>query len=242
MKSTPVRTHLLPDLFASLAASRWRLLRTLRSDNPADINGELDGIATFTRLRSRRDAEDGLDMLYKEEGVMPSSIPGVSGLSWSKKYIWRLKVGGSGDMNADSTRVSVWFVKARRASRQDADGNAKAHDAEGKKQTEREWDEEEVDEADYLFHEFDFATGDDSSAIKLDGMIIEPPVPPPVTSLATELVYARGSHLCVKDMYRSVYAFRITEGTGEVMSWASRHVVNGPKKNQDIINRYERGH
>lgn len=228
MKSTSVPTHLLPDLFASLAATRWRLLRTLRSDNLADINGDLSGMATFTRLRKRRDAGDELDMVYKEEGVMPSSIPGVGGLPWSKKYIWRLRTGDSGDTDASSSRVSVWFVKARRTSRQDADGDGKAHV------------EEEEDEADYLFHEFDFTVEHDSNGPNQDGTMIEPPVPPPVTSLATELICARGSHLCVNDMYRTVYAFRITQGTGEVMSWASRHIVKGPKKNQDIINRYER--
>lgn len=102
------------------------------------------------------------------------------------------------------------------------------------------------EEADYLFHEFDFVSSSSSeSASKSESgeEFVTPPVPPEVAShsgLQTQIVAARGNHLCIKDMYRTAYAFRVAEGSGEVLSWASRHVVKGPKKGQDIINLYSR--
>lgn len=73
-----------------------------------------------------------------------------------------------------------------------------------------------------------------------------PPIPPlvpflqPTVAEKTTILNARGQHLCINDMYRTAYSFRIRTDTGEVLSWASRTAVKGPKKNQDIINFYER--
>ncbi|KAJ5167617.1 uncharacterized protein N7482_003211 [Penicillium canariense] len=106
-------------LFRSLGNSRWALTRTLRSDNPFDLNGELRGTATFTALPSTADR----DWLYSEEGDIPTTVSGgaaQAGLRWTKKYIWR---------DDDAGRISVWFVKV----------------APG------------PEEADYLFHNFEFA-------------------------------------------------------------------------------------
>ncbi|KAJ5178718.1 hypothetical protein N7492_001928 [Penicillium capsulatum] len=113
-------------------------------------------------------------------------------------------------LNSDEERISVWFVKV----------------APG------------PEEADYLFHNFEFI--DPVEAPGADH--VTPPTPPTVdeVSEAVEVVEARGSHLCINDMYRTAYAFRIRSDTGEVLSWASRHVVHGPKKDQDIINQYRR--
>ena len=66
---------------------------------------------------------------------------------------------------------------------------------------------------------------------------VSAPVPPEVSG-ETVVVTASGNHLCINDMYRTAYAFRIREEDGEVVSWASRHVVRGPKKDQDIVNYY----
>jgi hypothetical protein len=105
------------------------------------------------------------------------------------------------------------------------------------------------EEADYLFHDFDFESGSDSllesasvSTQKDPGEFVAPPVPPVVLTSGNEttVLNARGNHLCINDMYRTAYAFRIKPDTGEVLSWASRHVVRGPKKGQDIVNRYEK--
>jgi hypothetical protein len=107
------------------------------------------------------------------------------------------------------------------------------------------------EEADYLFHDFDFDSSSGSgslesestSAQKDPGEYVAPPVPPAVSTgndAKTTVLNARGNHLCINDMYRTAYAFRIEPDTGEVLSWASRHVVRGPKKGQDIVNRYEK--
>lgn len=207
----PPSRQLLP-LLSSLGNSRWALTRTLRSDNPLDLNGELRGTATFTPLPNTADR----DWLYSEEGEIPTAVTGgaaLPGLRWTKKYIWR---------DGDAGRISVWFVKV----------------APG------------PDEADYLFHNFDFADatikqeGEESAKEGEQGSaeLIAPPTPPAITTadVETTVLSAQGNHLCINDMYRTAYAFRIQSETGEVLSWASRHVVKGPKKNQDIINRYER--
>ncbi|GAD93970.1 hypothetical protein PVAR5_2590 [Paecilomyces variotii No. 5] len=232
--------QLLSALFTSLARPwrPWRLTRTLRSDNPHEINGQLTGTATFAFLKQGSDSNANAnantfgparDMLYREEGEMPSTvIRGMAGLRWTKKYIWRLREDGAG--------ISVWFVKV---------GGAKTAQNQ----------EEPEDEADYLFHEFEFS---DSSASGASGscalasrkedqdkdaplILVTPPTPPvPSTSetSTTAVLTARGNHLCINDMYRTAYSFRIRPETGEVLSWASRHVVKGPKKDQDIVNLY----
>lgn len=197
-------------LFRSLGNSSWNLTRSLRSDNPLDLNGELRGTATFAPLPSTPDR----DWLYSEEGDIPGTVGGgtaQAGLRWTKKYIWRAN---------EENQISVWFVKVTPGP----------------------------EEADYLFHNFDFS---DSPALALADSaesnveFITPPTPPPppgtVPDTETTVVAARGNHLCINDMYRTAYAFRIRPETGEVLSWASRHVVRGPKKDQEIVNRYERG-
>ncbi|CDM27422.1 hypothetical protein DTO013E5_8531 [Penicillium roqueforti] len=214
MPTMPSR-QLLSTLITSLTNTRWTLTRTLRSENPLDLNGELRGTATFTPQPPTTTADR--DWLYCEEGEIPSNVGGPlpAGLRWTKKYIWRL--------GSDSGHVSVWFVKV----------------ASG------------PEEADYLFHDFDFDSGSSSplgsesgSAQKDPGEFVAPPVPPAVSTpgneMETTVLNARGNHLCINDMYRTAYAFRIEPDTGEVLSWASRHVVRGPKKGQDIVNRYEK--
>jgi len=191
---------LLTSLFGSLRNSRWTLKRTLRSDNPLDLNGELKGTANFTPLPN-----SDHDWLYSEEGEIPATASGgaaLAGLRWTKKYIWR---------TTDAGKISVWFVKV----------------APG------------PEEADYLFHDFDFETVPVEEESKSE--YVTAPTPPIVSSGSETLVLAaRGNHLCINDMYRTAYAFRIRPETGEVVSWVSRHVVRGPKKNQEIVNRYER--
>ena len=142
---------------------------------------------------------------------MPNSMPG---LRWSKKYIWRLSKDGT---------ISVWFVKVDRGG--NSDGAKNSPD----------------EEPDYLFHEFDFdgfQLASEGNPAKGD-IVVSPPQPPQTSfSASTTVLMARGNHLCINDMYRTAYAFRIHSETGEVLSWSSRHVVKGPKKNQDIVNLY----
>ncbi|KAL2868772.1 uncharacterized protein BJX67DRAFT_379720 [Aspergillus lucknowensis] len=274
--------NLLPTLFSSLARptrgpvsstpTRWTLRRTLKSENPNDITGDLHGSAVFTPLRppppptstsaststprraenaesntnadidtdththtgldkpeeKYKDGQEYTELLYSEEGLLPTSFG--PGLRWTKKYIWRLGTEGG---------VSVWFVKV--------DKKGKSSSSSSSSSAEKE---EEEEEADYLFHEFDFLASLTSglgseleSTSTAPEEFVTPPVPPDVESWSerkTRVIAARGNHLCVNDMYRTAYAFRVDEGSGEVVSWASRHVVRGPKKGQDIVNLYSR--
>jgi hypothetical protein len=256
MKS-PISPRFLSSLFASLSSPstslsqtqtplsiasnnlptrQWHLHRILRSDNPADINGELNGIATFHPLQHTpsEDATAYRQMVYKEEGEMPSSVMGMAGLRWTKKYIWRLNGANAAapteqEENSEMGGISVWFVKIK-SSKEKAEGG-------------------DQDEPDYLFHEFDFnyqqrqqQEPENTDATKPK---FEPPTPPPLILPTlkdkypeTTVIQATGDHLCVKDMYYTAYSFRVVPETGEVLSWASRHVVKGPKKNQDILNLY----
>lgn len=226
--------QVLTAVFSSLGNSHWKLLRTLRSSNPLDLNGELRGTASFTALPplpppDSSPSSDSFsspshrEWLYCEEGEVPTTAAvggtGVAqpGLRWTKKYIWRL--------GSETGRISVWFVKV----------------APG------------PEEADYLFHDFDFgsskaAEGQDPPATPSDNTekkeeFVIPPTPPHTTLPGpdTAVLAARGNHLCINDMYRTAYAFRVRPVTGEVLSWATRHVVRGPKKDQEIVNLYERG-
>lgn len=268
----PISPRLLPSLFTSLSSTsaalprEWHLRRILRSDNPTEINGELKGIATFQPLQPPTEIVDEKQshtayaprqMVYKEEGEMPSSVRGMAGLRWTKKYIWRLnntdqspEMNGNDvtsdqsnptstatERNEETGGISVWFVKIK-SGRESNQGGL-----------------ESQDEPDYLFHEFDFGKegqenqqehkDDDKNGTKSEIVSVEPPMPPLLNSSTlakqnseTQVVQARGNHLCVKDMYYTAYSFRIVPETGEVLSWASRHIVKGPKKNQDIINLY----
>lgn len=209
--------QLLSAIFSSLSSDSrcWSLTRTLHSDNPMDMRGELQGTATFQPLQ--RGTGPDRDMVYREEGEMPN-IPGMgmgmAGLRWSKRYIWRL---------SESGKISVWFVKVG--------GGAK-----------KTGNEEE--EADYLFHEFDFNSNSHHHNHPTESAgetFVTAPIPP-VASVAddTTVLAARGNHLCINDMYRTAYAFRVHSETGEVLSWSSRHMVKGPKKDQDIVNIYQR--
>ncbi|KAF7178470.1 hypothetical protein CNMCM7691_007166 [Aspergillus felis] len=208
---------LLNGIFTSLSqpSRRWSLLRTLQSDNPLDIKGELRGTASFHPLRRGSAASDRRDVVYREEGELPNTFG--PGLRWTKKYIWRQGENGG---------ISVWFVKVQPTA----------------KQTEAQ---EEEDEADYLFHNFDFEGQgqgqDDAETVDTkESTFVTPPVPPLVSGSEedTAVIMARGNHLCINDMYRTAYAFRVRPESGEVVSWSSRHVVKGPKKNQDIVNLY----
>ncbi|KAI9368610.1 hypothetical protein BJX61DRAFT_546381 [Aspergillus egyptiacus] len=261
MTPGPLRS-LLPTLFTSLtrqhpaspstsATSSWTLLRTLKSENPDDIQGQLRGTARFTPLRSSssqttRSQEQeqeqsqpqpqpqpqgsAQDLLYSEEGTLPHlQLPNMNfpaGLRWTKKYIWRLSSDG---------RISVWFVRVDKRP--------------GDKDRVEEGEGEE--EADYLFHEFEFSDADSTqhiysghdSGTSEEEEFVTAPTPPEVfgsEGRRTRVITARGNHLCVNDMYRTAYAFRVEEGSGEVVSWASRHVVRGPRKAQDIVNLYSR--
>lgn len=216
-RASNISPNLLNSIFTSLTqpSRRWSLLRTLQSDNPLDINGELRGTATFHPLRHGSTASDRRDVVYREEGELPNTFG--AGLRWTKKYIWR---------QGDNGGISVWFVKVKPTVKQPQA-------------------QEEEDEADYLFHNFDFeGQGQDGAETETvdnkESAFVSPPVPPLVPgSEDTAVIMARGNHLCINDMYRTAYAFRVRPESGEVLSWSSRHVVKGPKKNQDIVNLYQ---
>lgn len=201
-------------LLASLAQSRWSLTRTLRSSNPDDFNGQLHGSASFTSLGRVDSNSDSASPANPAVRDWLYSEEGEMPVGFSKIVAqpgmrWRKKYIWR--LHADVERISVWFVKV----------------APG------------PEEADYLFHNFEFI---DPAVQESDPNLVAPPTPPTVSAgdEDVEVVEARGSHLCINDMYRTAYAFRIRSDTGEVLSWASRHVVHGPKKDQDIVNEYRR--
>ena len=244
----------IPQIFSSLRDTpRWTLHRTLKSANPQDIQGSLRGTASFTPLslinantntnNDRNNNNNNLnnvnqDILYSEEGSVPTGP--LAGLRFSKKYIWRFTstlapnggCGGSASMEP-AEGVSVWFVKPSSTTTSTSTSTSP-----------EDTDKNEKVEADYLFHEFEVLDAKAlSSAILDDDTFVTPPVPPADgqnTDHTTTTVVARGNHLCINDMYRTAYAFRVGRDSGDVVSWASRHVVRGPKKDQDIVNYYTR--
>lgn len=199
-------------LLASLAQSRWSLTRTLISSNRDDFSGQLHGSASFTPGRT----PDPASLANPARDWLYSEEgelpPGFANMISQPGMRWRKKYIWR--VTGDDERISVWFVKV----------------APG------------PEEADYLFHNFEFIDPESGETDPSGETLVTPPTPPTVAEVGedTEVVAARGSHLCINDMYRTAYAFRIRSDTGEVLSWASRHVVHGPKKDQDIINRYER--
>ncbi|OKL61723.1 hypothetical protein UA08_02445 [Talaromyces atroroseus] len=254
---SPIHTPDIAPLLPNSPPRKWYLRRILRSDNPTEINGELTGIATFHPLINNHNNSNidndrkhkHREMVYREEGEMPSTVPGMAGLKWTKKYIWRLNNSSNDALNtsedaketdenlelsAGAGGISIWFVKIKSGRERNKE------------------DQETQEEADYLFHKFDFGQqqgNNDTVTVtdeKTGTLSLQPPTPPLLASSSTlaqaypetEVIHARGDHLCVKDMYYTAYSFRIVPETGEVLSWASRHVVKGPKKNQDIVNLY----
>ncbi|PLB41583.1 uncharacterized protein BDW47DRAFT_99342 [Aspergillus candidus] len=237
----------IPQIFSSLRDTpRWTLHRTLKSANPQDIQGSLRGTASFTPLArsnninanhthnanhdDNQNDNNKQDILYSEEGSVPTGP--LAGLRFGKKYIWRFTSTpaphGSNTNGEPTEGVSVWFVKPS-STNSTAPGDTNT--------------QKEKVEADYLFHEFEVLDGKAlSSAILDDDTFVTPPVPPADNQNTddTTTVVARGNHLCINDMYRTAYAFRVGRDSGDVLSWASRHVVRGPKKDQDIVNYYTR--
>lgn len=230
-------------IFLSLARNPrpWTITRKLWSENPSDLQGELKGVATFTPKphNGEEDVDNSnpiTEMVYKEEGetAMPG-LRGVAGMRWTKKYIWKLangKKGGDDDGDDDDDSIEVWFVKI-------TDCKATAAD-------------KDEDERDYIFHDLQFGN-DGHGANDENGLLPDDKAPPEIEfpldlqeNVSSDgggftTLTAHGHHLCVNDTYQTIYSFRLQgEGTStEVASWASRHVVNGPKKRQVILNVYD---
>lgn len=215
-------------VFKSLAKDSrpWNLTRILHSDNPADLQGELQGTASF---RPRRNADE---LLYDEAGSMASPSGTMVGMRWSRKYIWRLL---SSTMQAEpelenatpnDADVGVWFVKLTKRPLEGTEDN-----------------DDDEEEPDYLFHTLDFhSTREPDSKtpppVSNDSTTL---IPPPVSDCSTKVISAHGHHLCVNDIYETTYVFRIVDNdVGGIVSWACRHIVRGPKKNQNITNLYTR--
>lgn len=64
------------------------------------------------------------------------------------------------------------------------------------------------------------------------------------------ILHAKGSHLCVKDMYDTEYWFHLQNQDGKSTTlssptlnrWRMRHVVKGPKKDQIIETTFTKDH
>lgn len=176
-----------------------------------DIKGEIRGTATFTPCKQTKDTAN----------TDAQETPDEQTLVYCEEGEMPASVMGMAGLRwtkryiwrlADN--MSVWFAKADR------------------------------DEADYLFHEFDFEnqkqSGPTATTTNPDTVMVTAPTPPVVANVReSSILVARGNHLCINDMYRTAYAFRVLAETGEVISWSSRHVVKGPKKDQDIVNIYQ---
>lgn len=168
-------------IFRSLASDHrpWTLKRTLQSENPADLQGQLRGVAGFelkTKKKPDTDMDTNMEMLYTEEGEMTSGGGIMAGVRLSKRYIWRFTPGqnhGQEEKGEDDGTLSVWFVKPTTA-----------------------------DEPDYLFHELDFNTDPDD-------LTSTQTLAPPEVHTQSRVLVTRGEHLCVRDMYSTTYAFRV---------------------------------
>ncbi|PGG99838.1 hypothetical protein AJ79_08390 [Helicocarpus griseus UAMH5409] len=227
-------------IFRSLSDPRpWHLTRTLQSENPADLNGELKGTASFVSSTDT-DTERVRELLYKEEGEMPGAGGGLAGLRWSRKYIWRLSTSSylkdepkeRATKQENEESLSVWFVKLHKPT---SDSERTKHAAQT----------ENIAEADYIFHELEFQDGSTTADGMLSSEVPRPfapnvIVPPSVQEPNTKIVVGRGRHLCINDDYLTIYAFRLGGDPENVVSWSSRHIVRGPKKSQDIVNLYSR--
>jgi hypothetical protein len=228
---------------AGMKFSKKYIWRFSSGDIPVNVqDDEADGETAMERDSDNSNRnDDGNDptscSILKENNGNAGSCPSQDALAGSES--------GAG--------ISMWFVKTSPSSTSSSEPKSKT----------TTWAQERVEEADYLFHKFEFhikqqATTNHtdflpassgllrnaSKSITNDGerddAVILPPTPPRVdTSVSTTVLTANGNHLCVADMYRTAYSFRICDESGEVLSWASRHVVNGPKKNQEILNWYE---
>ncbi|KAK2832034.1 hypothetical protein FQN49_006920 [Arthroderma sp. PD_2] len=188
----------------------WHITRKLRSDNHLDVQGELKGTVTF-KPANHGAPDDTSDLVYEEQGEMPDpSGHNMAGMRWSRKYLWRLS----------DSNLSVWFVKVNtRPEKETQDSQAE-------------------DLPDYLFHQLRFTSEGEGEAQNKE---VSDLVPPPVSDEETTVLFAHGSHLCINDNYETTYAFRMTRGcTSQIHSWTSSHLVQGPKKNQRIVNLYTR--
>ncbi|PWY94963.1 hypothetical protein BO94DRAFT_581310 [Aspergillus sclerotioniger CBS 115572] len=204
----------IPTLFTSLTRHPWTLFRVLKSANPHDIQGPLHGTASFTPLSPTSTSTSNQDPSTSpnSESQILYTETGTLPTTLGQNLQWKKSyIWRLTPINA----LSVWFVKVA-----------------------------EPEVADYLFHGMEFISRSSQDEVgqgdtgKEEGEgYVSAPVPPN-TAGETVVVTARGNHLCIDDMYRTAYAFRIREEDGEVVSWASRHVVKGPKKDQDIVNYY----
>lgn len=56
------------------------------------------------------------------------------------------------------------------------------------------------------------------------------------------LVHGQGGHLCIDDFYSTEYVFIVGEGhDAKVKHWKTVHEVRGPKKDQVLTTRFQRG-
>ncbi|EFR03538.1 hypothetical protein MGYG_06534 [Nannizzia gypsea CBS 118893] len=197
-------------------ARPWNLTRRLQSANNLDMQGELSGTAIFKPACNERSSSQP-DLVYEEQGEMPDpSGLNSTGMKWSRKYMWRLSDSG----------LSVWFVKVNM-----------------KPSKESTQDNPTGDLPDYLFHQLHF-TGEGEGEGEQGGFDGSGLVPPAASADVgeTAVLFAHGSHLCVEDNYVTTYAFRVSKHCiSYIHSWASSHVVEGPKKSQRILNLYTRG-
>ncbi|DAA77166.1 TPA_exp: Uncharacterized protein A8136_6932 [Trichophyton benhamiae CBS 112371] len=207
---------LASSIFKALATDSrpWKLTRRLKSDNQLDMQGELEGTATF---RPARNGGSGLsnDLVYEEQGEMRDpSGRNSTGMKWSRKYMWRLSDSG----------LSVWFVKVN---------------MESSKESAQDCQTEEL--PDYIFHQLQFMDDDEGEKGHLEATDLVPPRATASDGGETAVLFARGSHLCINDSYETTYAFRVSNGCLScIHSWSSSHVVEGPKKSQRIVNMYTR--
>ncbi|KAJ5718644.1 hypothetical protein N7488_004290 [Penicillium malachiteum] len=148
------------------------------------------------------------DWLYTETGQFPSSSAMPPALAAMAHATWSKKYIWR--LSDATLPLSAWFVKIGSGP----------------------------DEADYLFHNFEFIP---EANIAIDAENYDAPfplLPAGVQSENTYVLQARGDHLCINDMYRTAYTFRFKRDTEDLISWSSLHVVRGPAKRQEITNQY----
>lgn len=230
----------LEGIWAGLEGS-WKMNRSLKSLLSGFPSGTFTGTATIRphphRSRSSMVVANGLSQQEDEQPSHEQQQQQQQQYLYHERGTFITEQGLTFRANRkyiyryspQDNKISAWFVKESKPRSTPSNNTAspcqQADTAAGTTADEVE----DEDEADYLYHELEFE--------KQDGRWI-----------------AKADHLCVNDMYWSLYDFRLEDDNGEhgecgpeggrpaLIVWGLRHKVVGPQKDYTSDTAYERIH